>query len=104
MDKQIIMRWWRVPREEIPEGREERIDWLFSWWERIDAWVDEHRPVDLPPRDRRREADRRGVTGRPAGRRACGSTVLLDVDLSAGLSGVVRVVRRVGGVGRGHVG
>jgi 1-acyl-sn-glycerol-3-phosphate acyltransferase len=50
MDKQIIMRWWRVPREEIPEGREARIDWLFSWWERIDEWIDEHRPVDLPPR------------------------------------------------------
>ncbi len=52
MDKQIIMRWWRVPREEIPDGREERIEWLFSWWERIDAWVAEHRPVDLPPRFR----------------------------------------------------
>jgi 1-acyl-sn-glycerol-3-phosphate acyltransferase len=50
MDKQIIMRWWRVPREEIPHSREERIDWLFSQWERIDAWIDEHRPVDLPPR------------------------------------------------------
>jgi 1-acyl-sn-glycerol-3-phosphate acyltransferase len=49
MDKQIIMRWWRVPREEIPEGREARIDWLFSWWEQIDAWIAEHRPVDLPP-------------------------------------------------------
>lgn len=48
MDKQIIMRWWTVSREEIPVGRAERIDWLFSWWERIDAWVDEHRPVDLP--------------------------------------------------------
>jgi hypothetical protein len=49
MDKQIIMRWWRVPREEIPSDREARIEWLFDWWERIDAWVDEHRPVDLPP-------------------------------------------------------
>jgi hypothetical protein len=56
MDKQIVMRWWRVPREEVPEGREERIDWLFSWWEEIDAWVAEHRPVDLPPRVRRRSA------------------------------------------------
>ena len=46
MDKQIIMRWWRVPREEIPADREARIDWLFSWWERIDAWVEEHRPED----------------------------------------------------------
>ena len=50
MDKQIIMRWWRVPREEIPEEREPRIDWLFTWWEQIDDWIDEHRPVDLPPR------------------------------------------------------
>jgi len=50
MDKQILMRWWRVPRAEIPSGREERIDWLYSWWERIDAWIADHRPVDLPPR------------------------------------------------------
>jgi 1-acyl-sn-glycerol-3-phosphate acyltransferase len=49
MDKQIIMRWWRVPRTEIPDGRDERIDWLFSRWEEIDRWIDEHRPVDLPP-------------------------------------------------------
>lgn len=43
MDKTITMRWWRVDREEIPEGREARIDWLFSWWEHIDAWIDEQR-------------------------------------------------------------
>ena len=43
MDKQIIMRWWEVPRAEIPEDRDERIDWLFGWWERIDAWIDENR-------------------------------------------------------------
>ena len=55
MDKQIIMRWWRVPRGDIPEGRDERIDWLFSWWERIDAWIAENRPKDLPPRRRRRQ-------------------------------------------------
>jgi hypothetical protein len=54
MDKQIIMRWWRVPRAEIPVEREVRIDWLFSWWEQIDHWIDAHRPVDLPPRQRRR--------------------------------------------------
>ncbi|MGZ4429016.1 MAG: 1-acyl-sn-glycerol-3-phosphate acyltransferase [Nocardioidaceae bacterium] len=53
MDKQIIMRWWRVPRAQIPEGRAERIDWLFSWWEEIDRWVEEHRPVELPRRLRR---------------------------------------------------
>jgi 1-acyl-sn-glycerol-3-phosphate acyltransferase len=49
MDKQLIMRWWRVPREEIPDGREAQIDWLFTRWEEIDRWIEEHRPVDLPP-------------------------------------------------------
>ena len=47
MDKQIIMRWWRVPREEIPADREERIEWLFDWWERIDDWIETNR-VDAP--------------------------------------------------------
>lgn len=49
MDKQIIMRWWRVPREEIPAGREEQIEWLFGWWEQIDQWISEHRPQPIPP-------------------------------------------------------
>jgi 1-acyl-sn-glycerol-3-phosphate acyltransferase len=49
MDKRIIMRWWRVPREEIPVGHEARIEWLFDWWERIDEWIEANRPADLPP-------------------------------------------------------
>jgi 1-acyl-sn-glycerol-3-phosphate acyltransferase len=47
MDKVITMRWWQVPREEIPAEREARIEWLFGWWERIDAWIAENRPQDL---------------------------------------------------------
>ncbi|MEZ5096174.1 MAG: hypothetical protein R2731_08600 [Nocardioides sp.] len=43
MDKRIVMRWWRVPRAEIPADRDDRIDWLFGWWERIDGWVETHR-------------------------------------------------------------
>ena len=54
MDKKLIMRWWRVPREEIPTDREARIDWLFTRWEQIDAWIEEHRPTDLPARHLRR--------------------------------------------------
>lgn len=42
MDKQIVMRWWQVPRSEIPDGREERIDWLFEWWEKVDLWISNH--------------------------------------------------------------
>jgi len=43
MDKRIVMRWWRVSRAEIPSDRDGRIDWLFSRWEEIDAWIDENR-------------------------------------------------------------
>ena len=50
MDKRIIMRWWQIPRVEIPAGREERIEWLFGWWERIDTWIDENRPVETTGR------------------------------------------------------
>ena len=39
MDKRIVMRFWSVPPEEVPTGRQERIDWLFDWWARIDAWI-----------------------------------------------------------------
>ena len=42
MDKRIIMRWWTVPRAEIPTDREARIEWLFGWWERIDEWIEEN--------------------------------------------------------------
>ena len=47
MDKQITMRWWRVAREDIPADREERIEWLFNWWEHIDDWIETHR-VETP--------------------------------------------------------
>jgi len=35
---------WRVPFTEIPAGREERTEWLFRQWERMDAWVAAHQP------------------------------------------------------------
>jgi 1-acyl-sn-glycerol-3-phosphate acyltransferase len=44
MDKRIIMRWWSVPRSEIPAGEDAQIEWLFGWWERIDAWIEQNRP------------------------------------------------------------
>lgn len=50
MDKRLSMGWWRVPRADVPDDRAERIEWLYDWWERIDQWVETHRPVDLHPR------------------------------------------------------
>jgi 1-acyl-sn-glycerol-3-phosphate acyltransferase len=43
MDADVRVQFWTVAAEDVPDGREERIDWLYDWWERIDAWVDEHR-------------------------------------------------------------
>jgi 1-acyl-sn-glycerol-3-phosphate acyltransferase len=50
MDKRIIMRWWTVPRAQIPEGWDARVDWLFDWWEQIDTWIEENRPEELAVR------------------------------------------------------
>ena len=61
MDKRLLMGWWRVPRSEIPDGREERIAWLFDRWRQIDDWIDRHRPVELP-RPRGRAARRTPVS------------------------------------------
>ena len=48
------------PRAEIPEGRDERIEWLYGWWERVDDWIEENRvdPERCPTRSR---PDRRAV-------------------------------------------
>jgi 1-acyl-sn-glycerol-3-phosphate acyltransferase len=39
MDKIITMRWWLVPAVEVPKAREDQLEWLLTWWERIDAWI-----------------------------------------------------------------
>jgi 1-acyl-sn-glycerol-3-phosphate acyltransferase len=39
----ILVQLWHVPAGEIPAGTEARIDWLFGWWETLDAWVGERR-------------------------------------------------------------
>lgn len=40
----IHLKFWRVPRAEIPTSREARIDWLWSQWEALDRWVDSRAP------------------------------------------------------------
>lgn len=37
----ISVRFWRVPRMLIPEGRNERIAWLYQQWAAVDRWVRE---------------------------------------------------------------
>jgi 1-acyl-sn-glycerol-3-phosphate acyltransferase len=44
MDDVVEASWWRVPGADVPDGREEQIDWLFAWWARMDNWIAAHRP------------------------------------------------------------
>ena len=46
IDQVIRARWWRVPYDQVPRdaGHEGQVQWLYAWWERIDAWITEHRP------------------------------------------------------------
>jgi 1-acyl-sn-glycerol-3-phosphate acyltransferase len=43
----IRARWWRVRFDEVPRdaAHEEQVQWLFGWWERLDRWIAENRPV-----------------------------------------------------------
>jgi 1-acyl-sn-glycerol-3-phosphate acyltransferase len=41
--KQVIrVEFRRIPHDEIPNGRDARIAWLFEEWQRVDAWVAGH--------------------------------------------------------------
>jgi 1-acyl-sn-glycerol-3-phosphate acyltransferase len=42
-DKTITMNWWWQPPGDIPAGDDARIEWLYSWWGRIDTWIAEQR-------------------------------------------------------------
>lgn len=48
MDKTITMMWWLESPATIPAGDDERIDWLYAWWERIDSWIATNRPAPVP--------------------------------------------------------
>ena len=49
IDRVIRVRFWRVPFDEIPKTREERLEWLFEEWGELDRWV-------TPLRRQRQEA------------------------------------------------
>jgi len=44
MDKELTLRWWRVPRAHIPSDPDGISEWLFEEWARIDAWIGENQP------------------------------------------------------------
>ena len=46
MDQVVHAKWWRVPVGEVPRDAdyESQVQWLYDWWQRIDAWITENRP------------------------------------------------------------
>lgn len=46
----VLARWWRVPSEDVPRAaaHEDQVRWLYDWWELIDAWISQNRPVVTP--------------------------------------------------------
>lgn len=40
----ILARYWRIAPNEIPVEHEAQVDWLFSWWGRVDDWIRSRRP------------------------------------------------------------
>lgn len=46
--KEVQMAWWMVDASDVPSGHDERIEWLYAWWEHIDTWIQGHHPVEAP--------------------------------------------------------
>ncbi len=44
----LIGRYWRLQPHEVPTDEDDRIDWLFEWWERIDTWIERHEVPEVP--------------------------------------------------------
>ena len=61
-DVAVCARWWRVPADEVPRtaGHQAQVDWLYDWWQRIDAWVSHQRAQD------RKISTERHAAGSPA--------------------------------------
>jgi len=46
----VQVEMWLVRSDELPEGQDQRIDWLFEWWLRLDRWV--ARRAEISSRER----------------------------------------------------
>jgi len=40
LPRAVRLRLWLVPSSEVPATEEERREWLFGWWERLDEWIE----------------------------------------------------------------
>ncbi len=64
MNQVVHAKWWRVPVDQVPRtaDHEAQLQWLYDWWERIDAWISQDRQAGtaapaLTPRQQTGPAD-----------------------------------------------
>jgi 1-acyl-sn-glycerol-3-phosphate acyltransferase len=50
MDKTILLRWRRIPPDQVPTDFDVRVAWLYDLWADIDDWIEEQQD-QLPSRD-----------------------------------------------------
>jgi 1-acyl-sn-glycerol-3-phosphate acyltransferase len=48
LQKPIVGRYWRIAPQDIPDDRDEQIDWLYTWWSTIDTWIESHAHLYRP--------------------------------------------------------
>lgn len=41
MDTAVRARLWTVAAEDVPDDPDDRVEWLYDWWERLDGWLDD---------------------------------------------------------------
>jgi hypothetical protein len=41
LERPIVARYWRIPQSDVPKDEPALIEFLYGWWERIDAWIHE---------------------------------------------------------------
>ena len=46
LKQDVIVRWWEIPRSEVPDDTEGRKQWLHSEWRKLDAWLESCREDD----------------------------------------------------------
>ena len=47
VNQTVRVQFRRIPRDEIPAGRDARIAWVFEEWQRVDAWVESRQSREL---------------------------------------------------------
>ncbi len=52
--RDVLLRYWTVPLEDLPESTEGLEHWLFDQWSEVDRFVDQHEPATRVRAQRRR--------------------------------------------------